>query len=100
MGTITKRKEGDNTYYAYQETYRVKISSQDSGKIRGSGKSKVKTRSVYLGTADKILQCVQESREQTKKLKKWKCACCSFWSEASNKVKAVCQTCGEEFVDR
>ena len=33
------------------ETYRKKISKKDFGKSRGSGKSKVYTRSIYLGSA-------------------------------------------------
>ncbi len=63
LGTITKRKEGQNTYYVYQERYRVKIDPKHTGKIKGSGKSKVKTRAVYLGTAEKIFQRLQQDRE-------------------------------------
>jgi transposase len=63
MGAITKRKEGNNTYYVYQETYRVKIDPKHSGKTKGSGKSKVKTRAIYLGAADKIFQGLQQKRE-------------------------------------
>ncbi len=63
MGAITKRKEGNNTYYVYQETYRVKVDPKHSGKIKGSGKSRVKTRAIYLGTADKIFQRLKENRE-------------------------------------
>ncbi len=63
MGAITKRKEGNNTYYVYQETYRVKINPKHSGKIKGSGKSKVKTRAVYLGAADKVFQRLKQNRE-------------------------------------
>ena len=60
MGAITPRKEGNKTYYVYQETYREKINPKDSGKTRGSGKSKVCTRATYLGSAEKILKCVKE----------------------------------------
>ncbi len=63
MGTITKRKAGNNTYYVYQETYRTKVDPKNSGKIKGSGKSKVCTKAVYLGSADKIFQSLQEKRE-------------------------------------
>jgi transposase len=63
MGAITKRKEGKNTYYVYQETYRVKIDTKAFAKTKGSGKSKVKTRAIYLGTADKIFSCLKENRE-------------------------------------
>jgi transposase len=63
MGTICARRQGDKTYYIYQESYRVKLNREDIGKQRGSGKSKVVTRSVYLGTAEKILSAVQQKKE-------------------------------------
>ena len=63
MGSICAKKQGDRTYYIYQYSYRVKLNREDSGKERGSGKSKVITRSVYLGTAEKILGAVQEKKE-------------------------------------
>ncbi len=63
MGSICARKQGDKTYYIYQESYRVKLNRENLGKQRGSGKSKVVTRSVYLGTAEKILGALQEKKE-------------------------------------
>jgi len=42
------------TYYYLQYTYREKINPNDSGKTKGSGKSKVKTKSIYLGSATAI----------------------------------------------
>lgn len=63
MGTIITRKEGKNTYYIYQETYREKVQSSDSGKVKGTGKSRVKTRAIYLGTAEKILENLKEKRK-------------------------------------
>jgi transposase len=63
MGSICAAKDGANTYYVYRETYRVKINTEDQGKTRGSGKSVVRTRAVYLGTAEKILKLVQEKKE-------------------------------------
>ena len=66
MGTIITRKQNNNTYYLYQETYREKINKKDFGKIRGSGKSKVCTRSTYLGSAETILQCIKENRSPAK----------------------------------
>lgn len=42
------------TYYYLQSTYREKINSDDIGKSKGSGKSIVKTRSTYLGSASAI----------------------------------------------
>lgn len=62
MGTIISRQRGEKTYYLYHETYRQKLAPTDSGKHRGSGKSKVCSRTVYLGSAQKILRCVQEKR--------------------------------------
>lgn len=62
MGTIISRKQGNNTYYFYHETYRRKISPTDSGKGRGSGKSNVCSRTIYLGTAEKILASVHAKR--------------------------------------
>ena len=62
MGTICAAREGNSTYYVYRETYRVKVNPEDQGKKRGSGKSTVRTRAVYLGTAEKILNLVQEKR--------------------------------------
>lgn len=63
MGSICARKQGGNTYYVYQETYRVKLNRDDAGKKRGSGKSKVVTRAIYLGTAEKILASIQQHKE-------------------------------------
>ncbi len=63
MGSIVLKKQGRNSYYVYQESYRQKVNASDSGKVRGSGKSRVCTRTVYLGTAEKILQCFQEKRK-------------------------------------
>ncbi len=42
------------TYYYLQSTYREKINPADKGKNRGSGKSKVKTKNIYLGSASAI----------------------------------------------
>ncbi len=42
------------TYYYLQSTYREKINPTDKGKNRGSGKSKVKTKNIYLGSASAI----------------------------------------------
>lgn len=63
MGCICAKKQGDKTYYSYQYSYRVKLDREDAGKKRGSNKSKVITRSVYLGTAEKILSAMQEKKD-------------------------------------
>ena len=67
MGTITKRKQNDKTYYVYQETYRVKIDDKskiNKGKNRGSGKSKVCTKAIYLGSADDIVKKMKANEPQ------------------------------------
>jgi transposase len=63
MGSICARQQGGKIYYVYQESYRVKLNREDDGKKRGSGKSKVVTRAVYLGTAEKILKSIQEKKD-------------------------------------
>ncbi|PSR22498.1 MAG: hypothetical protein C7B45_06670 [Sulfobacillus acidophilus] len=40
--------------YYYQRSYRVKLHPSDAGKGPGSGPSRVKTETIYLGTADHI----------------------------------------------
>ncbi len=40
--------------YYYQHSYRVKVDPEAEGKGPGSGSSRVKTDSVYLGTAEQI----------------------------------------------
>ena len=44
------------TYYYLQSTYREKINSKDTGKSKGSGKSKVRTKNIYLGSAPSIMK--------------------------------------------
>jgi hypothetical protein len=56
MGAIYARKRGNKTYYVYQEAYRVKLDPSAQGKEKGSGKSAVRTRATYLGTAESILE--------------------------------------------
>ncbi len=43
--------------YYYQHSYRVKVDPEAEGKGPGSGSSRVKTDSVYLGTAEQIRDC-------------------------------------------
>jgi len=52
------------TYYYLQQTYRQKVDPTDAerGKGPGSGKSKVVTRTVYLGTAQSILERIKGGR--------------------------------------
>ena len=57
------RKRNGTTYYVYQEAHRVKVDPLSDGKTKGSGKSTVRTKVTYLGTAEKILNALQEKRE-------------------------------------
>lgn len=66
LGTIITRKQGNKIYYLYHETYREKINKKDSGKTRGTGKSKVCTRSTYLGSAETILKSIKRKKSPTK----------------------------------
>jgi transposase len=66
LGTIITRKQGNKTYYLYHETYREKINEKDYGKTRGSGKSKVCTRSTYLGSAETILKSIKGKKSPVK----------------------------------
>ena len=62
MGCIAARKRGSQTYYVYQESRRVKIDRNAQGKNRGSGKSLVRTKAVYLGSAEKICKLIRGSK--------------------------------------
>jgi hypothetical protein len=55
-GTIKKKVKNKKVYYYYHETYREKIDKKASGKIKGTGKSKVVTITKYLGTAKDIFK--------------------------------------------
>jgi len=50
-------------YYYLQKSYRVKIDTENSGKEKGSGKSKVVSKTEYLGTAETIKKKLQTFRE-------------------------------------
>lgn len=61
MATIVPRRRGTEIYYYYHAAQRVKISPSDQGgKGRGSGPSKVVSQDIYLGTADTILRRLQD----------------------------------------
>lgn len=62
-GNLVKKIIKGKTYYYYQETRREKINPSDGGKTRGSGKSRVRTRSEYLGTAEQIHQKLRHSQQ-------------------------------------
>ncbi len=50
-------------YYYLQKSYRIKIDAESSGKAKGSGKSKVATKTEYLGTAETIKKKLQTIKE-------------------------------------
>ena len=53
-GNIVKKIIKGKTYHYYQETWREKIDTGEIGKTRGTGKSRVRSKSYYLGTAQQI----------------------------------------------
>ncbi len=61
-GRIYPKQIKGNTYYYYQESYRRKIEPTAYGKHRGSGKSQVHTKSIYLGEAETILSWKQSTQ--------------------------------------
>ncbi len=63
VGTIIARKRGNKKYYYYSRSYRVKIDPNAKGKTRGSGKSKVVTEQIYLGSAEDIVRLTKEAKE-------------------------------------
>ncbi len=60
-------KKGNRYYYA-GTTYRVKVDPSNSGTTRGSGKSKVVTEKIYLGTAHDILDKLFNSKKSPQKV--------------------------------
>lgn len=62
-GSIIKRKKGDTNYFYYPHFCRVKVNPKTKGQFRGSGKSKVITKSIYLGTAEDIVNKLKNAPE-------------------------------------
>jgi len=60
---IYPKKINNKEYYYLQYSYRQKIDPNDSGKTKGSGKSKIKTNSIFLGTAESIKERLFSSQE-------------------------------------
>ena len=50
-------------HYYLQKSYRTKVDPKDSGKIKGTGKSKVASQTIYLGTAESIKNRLLTIRE-------------------------------------
>jgi transposase len=61
MNLYPKTINGRKYYYA-QRSVRVKIDSKASGKAKGSGKSRVRSETIYLGTAEAIVKKIKEMR--------------------------------------
>jgi hypothetical protein len=53
----------NKVYYYLQKSYRTKVDPKDSGKIKGTGKSKVASQTIYLGTAESIKNRLLTIRE-------------------------------------
>ena len=66
MATIIKRTIGGRDYYYYTRSYRVKDSPKANGKARGSGKSRVRTEQIYLGTAEDVIRRIQSQQSPEK----------------------------------
>ncbi|MCD4695268.1 MAG: IS1634 family transposase [Bacteroidales bacterium] len=60
---IYPKKIKNQTYYYYQYSYRVKIDSSSVGNRKGSGKSKVCTKSFFLGTASSIFEKLNKTKK-------------------------------------
>jgi transposase len=58
---IYPRTVNGHTYYYLQRTWREKLDPTATGKTRGSGKSRVRTEKIYLGSAASILKKLQEN---------------------------------------
>lgn len=72
MASIVPRKPKGcpRPVYYYHETYRVKVNPSDKGKGPGSGKSKVKSHDVYLGTAEQVMAKIQNGQRPSEVAKK------------------------------
>ncbi|MCL6596944.1 MAG: IS1634 family transposase [Firmicutes bacterium] len=71
LATIVARRRGRKLVYYYHETYRVKIAAADrsSGdKRRGSGPSRVVTREIYLGTAERLAELARSGGGRPKRV--------------------------------
>lgn len=59
---IYPKKIKGRTYYYLQRTWREKVDDTKMGKTKGTGKSRVRTESIYLGTARSIFEQLKKSR--------------------------------------
>ncbi|MEW6735957.1 MAG: IS1634 family transposase [Acidobacteriota bacterium] len=61
---IYSKKIKGKLYYYLQRTWREKVEPLEEGKTKGSGKSRVRTESIYLGTAQSILEKLKKKSPQ------------------------------------
>jgi transposase len=61
---IYPKRVGDHVYYYAQRSFREKIESTgQGGKTKGSGKSRVRSETIYLGTAEHIVEALTTTRQ-------------------------------------
>ena len=59
---IYPKKIGGKVYYYAQRSYREKVRAHHEEKMKGSDKSRVRSETLYLGSAESIVQRLQETR--------------------------------------
>jgi len=60
---IYQKTINGRVYYYLQKSYRVKVDSEAEGKSKGTGKSKVVSQTIYLGSAESIKNRLLNIRE-------------------------------------
>jgi hypothetical protein len=63
MARIYPKEINGNTYYYFQKSYREKKDPAQKGKTKGSGKSRVRSDSIYLGTAESIFDQLKKNKK-------------------------------------
>lgn len=62
-GRIFTRPIGKRDYVYFQHSYRVKINPKDKGATRNTGKSKVTTETIYLGSVEEVKEkCLRKEK--------------------------------------
>jgi len=54
---------GGHTYYYAHRTWREKVDPRACGKTRGSGKSRMRSQTIYLGAAEQIVEALHKTRQ-------------------------------------
>lgn len=60
---IYPKEIGGHTYYYAHRTWREKLEPGTPGKTKGSGKSQVRSETVYLGRAEQIVASLNQARQ-------------------------------------